>query len=281
MLGTRAAVLTASRFGVRYGYRQMRSRPGSGRTVNDGKHCQMQLMRTMTLLALLYVAAPVRAAEFFYLDHDAFSGRYVGPVGPLVLSGDIDAGDYARLLARIAADGERFLSQNAVIVASVAGDTDEAIKIAGLLRSMDSEVTVGTLTGRCSGPCFLIYAAAARGAIDGSLLLGVRAPLPEAARVWLRGNAVPQDLLDELSGGSPDAVHWLSEAEETRLGGRSPAFGRELAERCAWDDAAEREAIAGRRPFRDLEPMWACRTRLTQAAARATLRRLLVTQPDR
>lgn len=264
MLWTRAVVLTASRFGAYQGYRQMR------------------VIRTLVLLmGLLGSAAPARAAELFYLDHDAFTGKYVGPVGPLVISGAIDPGDYARLLAKIAEDVERFLKLNTVVVASSGGDgdVDEAIRIAELLRSLDSEVTVDPVTGRCAGPCFLIYAAAARRATAGARLLGVSTPLPEAAWAWLERNDMPRDLQDELARRPAGAVHWLSDAEEARLGARSPAFARELAARCAWDDEAERDALAGRRQFRELEPMWNCRTRLTQEAARAALRRLLDRAP--
>jgi len=259
MLSTRAVVLTASRFGAHQGYRQMHV-----------------IRTTLLLVGLLGSAAPTRAAELFYLDHDAFTGQYVGPVGPLVISGDIEAGDYERLLAKIGEDVARFLSQNAVVVASSGGggDVGEAIRIAELLRSLDSEVSVDAVTGRCAGPCFLVYATASRRVTAGARLLGFSTPLPEAAREWFKRAEMPQDLLEEFARRPPGTVHWLSDAEEARLGGRSPAFARELAVRCAWDDSAERDAIAGRRQFRELEPMWNCRTRLTQEAARAALRGL-------
>jgi hypothetical protein len=235
----------------------------------------MPVIRILFQLAVLFGAVrTAEAAELFYLDHDALTGRYVGPTGPLVISGDIDAGDEERLLAKIEEDVERFLSRNAVVVASTDGDVDEAIKIAGLLRALDSDVTVEAATGRCAGPCFLIYAAAAERASGGPLQLGFSTPVPEAARAWLTRAELPRDLLDELARSPPGTMHWLTEAEEARVGGRSPAFARELAARCAWSDAAEREAIAGRRPFRELEPLWACRARVSREAARATLRRL-------
>ncbi len=46
----------------------------------------------------------------------------MGPVGPLVLSGEIIPGDYGRLLAKIAEDPNRFLSQNKLILASGQGN---------------------------------------------------------------------------------------------------------------------------------------------------------------
>ena len=94
------------------------------------------------------------------MDHDPFTNEYVGATGPLVLSGDIVPGDYDRLLSKIAEDEIRFIGQNKLMLASESGDVPEAIKIAKLLRALYSEVVVGPLTGKCVGPCFLIYTAA-------------------------------------------------------------------------------------------------------------------------
>jgi hypothetical protein len=235
----------------------------------------------LVLLALLLAMSRAPGAELFYMDHDAFTGKYVGPVGPLVLSGEIVAGDYQRLLAKIADDAERFLSQNKIILASTTGDVNEAVKIAALVRSLDSQVTVGPLTGRCAGACFLIYAAAARRETDAVHLLGIDTPLQHAARASLQDSEVPKDLLDALPGQAPGTVYWLSAQDEAQLAEKSPSFARVLADQCAWDDAAERAAIAGKRPFADLRPMWACRSRVTLAQAHKALRAALAGKPPR
>jgi hypothetical protein len=98
--------------------------------------------------------------SFFYVDHDTFTGKYIGPTGPLLNSGDIARGDYVRLLAKIEDDEDRFLSQNKIIVALTAGGMSEAMKIAKLVKALHSEVGVRPLTGNCVGACFLIYVAA-------------------------------------------------------------------------------------------------------------------------
>src|ERR1700743_61505 len=109
-------------------------------------------------------SAPASAAELFYMDRDSFNNQYTGPVGPLVLSGEILPGDYDKLLARIAEDPDRFLERNKLFVASSDGNAAEAIKIAKLLQALYTEVIVAPLTGQCVGACFLIYAtASARG----------------------------------------------------------------------------------------------------------------------
>ena len=61
---------------------------------------RLALVCTIFLLS----GAFARSAELYYLDRDAFNNEYVGPVGPLVLSGEIAPGDYDRLLAKIAED---------------------------------------------------------------------------------------------------------------------------------------------------------------------------------
>jgi hypothetical protein len=226
------------------------------------------------------------------MDHDAMTLKFVGPVGPLVISGDIDPGDYARLLGKIHADDARFLSQNKVIVASNGGDVREAIKIGLLLQSLYSQVTVGPQTGPCIGACFLIFAAADQRASDGEHLIGLHRPAlvdalsaslsaADAAalearamtevRAFLTANDVPSGLQEEMFRRSAHEPYWLSAADEKAMGFRSPSFLRYLKANCAWDDAVEREALAGKRPFADLGSLQACEARVTRADARKAL----------
>lgn len=223
----------------------------------------------MLLVLVGGLASPrLRAAEFFYMDHDTLTQRYVGAVGPLVLSGDIVPGDYDRLLAKIAADPDRFFKQNQLILASEEGDVAEARRIAKLVTEMFSEVSVGPLTGRCSGACFLIFAAASQRATDGDGLIGVRRQPGVAA--FLEQNAVPAALVKELDAPATD-VYWLTREDERSLGHRSAAFARYLKVRCGWDEAVEREAYTGARPFSDMSAALACRNRATRADGRKAL----------
>jgi hypothetical protein len=231
-------------------------------------------MRVVLLRVLMWMlvgglaSPPLRAAEIFYMDHDTLTGRYVGAVGPLVLSGDIAPGDYDRLLDKIAADEERFFQQNQIILASDEGDVAEALRIATLVRALFSAVTVGPLTGKCSGACFLIYAAASQRATDGDGLIGVRR-LPGVAQ-FLVDNGVPAAVVAELDAHAAQ-VYWLTPQDERSLGNRSPAFVRFLKARCGWDEAVEREAYTGVRPLSDLSVALACRTRTTRAEAHKAL----------
>jgi len=243
-------------------------------------------------IALLLFSAPVLAAEFFYMDHDPFTDQYLGPVGPLVISGEIMPGDYDRLLSKIAGDANHFLALNKIILASDGGDVAEAIKIATLVKSLFAGVIVGPLTGRCVSACFFIYAAAAQREADGERLIGINRPYivgAEAAsaprtgaqileskalrqvRAFLRDNAVPNYLVDEMFRRASDDAYWLSADDEKALGFRSPAYDRYLAVNCAWSDSIEQEVFARTRPLEDLTQMLKCRARVTEDAARQAL----------
>jgi hypothetical protein len=230
-------------------------------------------------------------AEFFYMDHDPFTDEYVGPIGPLVLSGEIMPGDYDRLLARIAGDEARFLSQNKIILASDGGDVAEALKIANLVNSLFTEIIVGRRTGRCVSACFLVYAAASQRATDGERLIGINRPYfidsatslppPDAAAVedsalsqvrnFLKDNEVPAYLIEEMFRHASNDAYWLSALDEANLGYKSASFKKYLADNCAWNDFMEQEVYARTRPLEELMQMIRCRARVTQAAAHKAL----------
>jgi hypothetical protein len=254
------------------------------------------------LFLMLVAGAPVQSAELFYMDHDAYTGKYIGPVGPLVLSGDIIRGDYDRLLSKISEDKNRFLLLNKIVLASSDGDVREAMKIADLVKALRSEVSVGPLTGKCVGACFLIYAAAGQRVTDGELLIGITRPEgvesePIAPTVvdanagavsdqtevrdFLKENEVPGYLSDEMFRHEPGEAYWLSARDEANLKPKSPAFARYLIAKCAWDETVEQEANSGKRPFADMNTMWACRTRVTQIDARKALAAALKEKPAR
>jgi hypothetical protein len=233
-----------------------------------------------------------RSAELYYLDRDAFNNEYVGPVGPLVLSGEITPGDYDRLLAKIAEDDKRFLGQNKLILASNEGNAAEAMKIARLVKALYTQVVVGPLTGRCAGACFLIYVAAVERGTDGENLLGVTRPglaesewvgrpTTEAAlledslqvpvREFLVENQVPPDLVEQAFQRPSTDVYWLSDDDETALGSKSPAFTKFLEKNCKWTDGLDKAVFRGERSFEDLKAFTDCRARVTAPEARKAL----------
>jgi hypothetical protein len=249
---------------------------------------RLALLSTFLLLS----GAFARSAELYYLDRDAFTNEYVGPGGPLVLSGEIAPGDYDRLLAKIAEDDKRFLSRNKLILASSEGNAAEAMKIARLVKALYTQVVVGPLTGRCAGACFLIYAAAVERGSDGENLLGVARPglaesewiarpTTEAAlledsmqgpvRDFLLENQVPSDLVEQVFQRPSTDVYWLSDEDETALGSKSPAFAKFLEKNCKWTDGLDKAVLRGERPFEDLKAFTDCRARTTEPEARKAL----------
>jgi hypothetical protein len=222
-------------------------------------------------------------AEFFFMDHDAFTGQYTGPVGNLVISGDIEPGDYERLLAKIGDDPRHFLAQDKLILASTAGDANEAMKIGRLIKALHTEVSVGPLTGRCADVCFLMYVAADQRGADGPGLIGIQGASSadaEAVREFLRENEVPADLSARVMRPATDRVYWLNDADEANLNSRSPAFARYLLLHCHWNDEMEREVRVGKRPLTDMKDMWACRSRTIQSDAAAALAAALKGRPE-
>ena len=227
------------------------------------------------------------------MDHDSVTDQYVGPVGPLVLSGEITPGDYDSLLTKILDDENRFLAQDKIILASDGGDVAEALKIAKLVKLLYVKVSVGPLTGRCVSACFFIYAAANQRETDGERLLGINRPYmadpkaPESppptdsaivesqgmaqVRAFLQENSVPNYLLDEMFRRPSSEAYWLSAADQENLGFRSPSFNQFLAAKCAWDDAIEQEVYAGKRPLEDFKELAKCRDRETRDAAHQVL----------
>jgi hypothetical protein len=255
--------------------------------------------RVAACTALLLLSLRASGAELFYMDHDPVTDEFVGPSGPLVLSGEIIPGDYDSLLSKILNDENRFLAQNKIILASDGGDVGEALKLARLVKALNTSIIVGPLTGRCVSACFFIYAAAGQREADGDRLIGINRPYmvaSEAAgsagsagvpapspamfvdndaltqvRVFLQDNAVPSYLVGEMFRRPSDDAYWLSADDLKNLGYRSPSFNRYLKGKCAWDDTIEREVYAGKRPVDALKQMLKCRDRMTQDSARQVL----------
>jgi hypothetical protein len=254
--------------------------------------------RIVIFQVALLLSMPCRCAEFFYMDHDSVTDEYLGPVGPLVLSGEITPGDYGALLTKILGDEDRFLAQNKIILASDGGDVAEALKIAQLVKSLHSRLSIGPLTGRCVSACFYIYAAAAEREVDGEKLLGINRPfiadtettaaaetVPAAqaavsgaesraltkVRAFLLDNAVPSYLVDEMFRHPSDDAYWLSADDEKNLGSRSQSFKHFLAAKCAWDEKIEREVYAGKRSIDELKRLLKCKEGATRHAAHQVL----------
>ena len=200
-----------------------------------GKLEPVRLRLAVSLCLLLFSSLHASGAELFYMDHDPVTDQFVGPTGPLVISGEIIPGDADRLLSKILGDKNRFLAHNKILLASDGGDVAEALRIAKLIKSLYTRVLVLPLTGRCVSACFFIYASATQREADGERLVGIDRPYMVAAqgaatppadaaiadggaltpvRDFLQENAVPGYLVDEMLRHASDDAYWLSADDE-------------------------------------------------------------------
>jgi hypothetical protein len=238
------------------------------------------------ILVSLFACSPALGADVSYIDYEPVYHQKLDPPRPglLLFSGEIVPGDYGRLLAKILSTQEDFFTTNEIILASNGGDVREAIKIAKLVKSLYSTVVVGPATGRCISACFLIYAAANERESDNEQLIGIHRPyivdqelasmspfeaereqnkVLAQAREYLKGNGVPDYLIEEMFRRSSKDVYWLSADDLTRLGFQSPWFNQYLVAKCDWK---------GTFPWQEhrLEVI-TCRKRFTEPAATEAL----------
>ncbi len=109
--------------------------------------------------------------------------------------------------------------------------------------------------------------------MDGDKLLGINRPFiaETQVRAFLRENAVPNYLVEEMFRHASDDAYWLSADDERNLGSRSQSFKHFLAAKCAWDEKIEREVYAGKRPADELKRLLKCKDGATQRAAHQAL----------
>ena len=170
-----------------------------------------------------------------------FSFRPASPRGlsfpSVVMSGEIQRGDYERLQSFIRKDFDRFRS-SVLVLTSPGGDLFEAIKIGNIVKASYSHVSVYESVGVCASACFLIYVASvSRGATLPSI--GIHRPyfdphyfsklsiaqaevrhkeLTRKIREYLEEREVPQYLIEKMFSLSSDEVYWLTYDDLDRIG---------------------------------------------------------------
>lgn len=166
----------------------------------------------------------------------------------LVLTGEIQRGDYERLLALYKANPQKFVSNQTVKLNSSGGNVREAIMIAKFLRNT-SRVTMVDGNAHCVSACFfLLVAGGARITSDGRV--GIHRPfynpddfknltptqareaydrLDAEVREFLYEVRVPEDVVREMFATPSNTVKTFTVAEfDRRVGFRQPWF-EELA----------------------------------------------------
>lgn len=253
-----------------------------------------RVLFVLAVTTLLLLAPRAYAANFFFTSKNPVDGtNNVNAAGALVLSGPIVPGDYDRMLARMAAEPDRYLAENSIILASDGGDVREALRIAKLAKSLFATVYVGPFYGPCVSACFFIYSAANVRLAAGDRILGIHRPyVPDAqfatlspadaekvqtailasARRYLQENNVPAYLIEEMFRRASNDVYWLSPRDVTYLGERSRWFDQYLVAKCSWNDRVEQAALRGDSEYEaPFKGMMACLDRVTRPAARRAL----------
>jgi len=229
------------------------------------------------LSAMALPNGPALAAEIFYMDRDAFSNEYVGPVGRWCCRANRPGG------LRGAACEDRRGSES-VPGAEQAhsrvwprqcrrGDENrpagEVPIHGGERRAVDRTLRRRLLSHlcRCSrarhgrrelargeppGSCRI---AVGRDASAEAALLedGIQAPV----RTFLSDNQVPPDIVEEMFARPPTDIFWLTEQQENALTPKAPWFGKFLADKCGWSEGFERAVYQGQRPVDDLKELTA------------------------
>jgi hypothetical protein len=207
------------------------------------------------------------------------------------MSGEIQRGDYERLLSFIRKDPERFRVRT-VLLASPGGDLLEAIKIGNIIKASYQSVFVNHSVGRCASACFLIYVAAvSRSATVPSI--GIHRPyfephyfsklsisqaeakheeLMREVRAYLAARDVPQYLIEKMFALSSNEVYWLTWDDLDQL----------LVDRCKLNKQLEQGFMKEGSKFRyadearvHIANVARCEEELTSTDGASNLRKLL------
>jgi hypothetical protein len=180
--------------------------------------------RGVLLFGSVHAAYVAWRRLLLYGSRRTFTGRYVGPVGALVMSGDIEPGDHARLLARIADDPQRFLSQDKLIVASECRrcDRSDESREASSRRYTPRSASVRSPAAASMGAfSFTLPPTSAAPTAPGLIgISGTQAPDAVGVGDFLRENEVPADLVQRVLRPKRGDVYWLKRHQTRRLSAR-------------------------------------------------------------
>jgi len=212
------------------------------------------------------LSCPVFGSEITYSSVNPFVGGSSIEGEGLLLKGEIEPGDYQRLLKIIRANPDRFWQSKGIVLASPGGDIQEALKIARFVKGTYTPVFVGKATGPCVSACFFIYATAARREAA-TETIGIHRPyvhpqhlnsltprqaealqkeLLKQARSYLAELLVPTNIIDKMFQRASTEVYWLSDDEiEEQLGRRPPWYEQFLIARCGLDKSLEKRYFKG------------------------------------
>lgn len=147
----------------------------------------------------------------------------------LEISGAIEKGDYSKLKKLLLDKKENFVAfQRLVLLDSVGGDVQEALKIGELMRKNFSTTYVNA-DKVCFSSCFLIWAGSVKRIVNESAKLGVHrlalaskessinktekltSPMLSIVDTYLRKNGIPSKVIDRMNETSPSDIYLISQ----------------------------------------------------------------------
>lgn len=146
----------------------------------------------------------------------------------LEISGDIKNGDYKKLKNLLLDKSENFVAfQRLVLLDSMGGDVEEALKIGKLLKKNFSTTSVD-VNKVCMSSCFLIWAGGVDRIFNQSAKLGVHRlalsakeininktekltmPISKKVDIYLKENGIPSKIIDRMNETSPSDIYFIT-----------------------------------------------------------------------
>ncbi len=177
---------------------------------------------------LLWVASLLPLTALAKVEVQAVSHKN-GPILAARISEDIAPGDYNQLLQGLRQHGGGHYVRRLVLLNSIGGSLDEALRMGRLLRASGFETLVPG-QGVCQGTCIYLLAAGHKKTVRGavglhrpyfsrgdSALARQQAGSPELnPAAYLQEMEIPLQLMDDMAQLAPQNMRLLSARELTR-----------------------------------------------------------------
>jgi hypothetical protein len=211
-------------------------------------------MRFLLLCALALSFTPATAADFRLVREqvEQIADVESHTVMRLVISGTIEQGDSARLLALARSSPvSLYLATGSVLLDSNGGDVREAMRLADTLKSLYPVIGVRP-NGKCVSSCLLLWLSGAmRVAEPGSI--GIHRPyfapayfrgltmtdaesqyeaMSDSFRSFVLRQGLPQSLYEKLLATPSEGVYWLTSQDIRLIGPGPPYFQERLLASC-------------------------------------------------
>lgn len=117
------------------------------------------MKKNLIIIFLLTFSNLAISLDFFYSNLNPMGPGQVGS-SALVLKGDIENGDFVKLIKFLKKNPQPFITDRFMVLASNGGDLEEALKISDFIKNSYPSVFIGTTNGRCVSACFFLTASA-------------------------------------------------------------------------------------------------------------------------